>query len=229
MFLGVPAAAADSGGTISGQVINGTPGGGSVAGLQVTLVTYINGEAENVTATASTDASGNFTFSGLNTGQEYNYAAAVSYQEVTYVSFLSTGRLPSFAPGETNLDIVIPVYEATRDDSHVSLMLAHMALLSQPDSILVNEYYLFVNSENRTFIGKTGDQGVLHFSMPPGAAGFQVNYGPGQSQLVTAEDGFWDLRPMSPGGDEVGYTYTLNDVVRQAAPDAADRLSREAV
>ncbi len=207
--LAAPAAAAGGGGTITGQVINGTPGGGSAAGLEVVLVTYLNSKAQADQATTLTDSEGNFTFSGLNTGQEYSYAAAVGYQEVTYVSFLSNGDLPAFAPGETNLNIVISVYETTRDGSHVLLMLDHMVLFPKDGSVLVSEYYLFANSDNRTFVGKDGDAGVLYFSMPPGAAGLQMNYGPGQDQVVSTADGFWDTAPMPPGGSEVGYTYSL--------------------
>jgi uncharacterized membrane protein len=209
LCLAAPAAAQSGAGTISGQVVNSTPGGGSVAGLEVTLVTYINGEPKDDTDTALTDASGNFTFAGLNTGQEYNYAAAVSYQDVTYASFLSSGDLPAFPEGETSRSITIAVYETTRDDSSVRLMLAHMVLFAENQTLLASEYYLFVNNGDRTFIGKEGDPGVLHFSLPPGAAGLQVGFGPGQAQVVSAADGFWDTRPMSPGGSEVGYTYEM--------------------
>lgn len=207
--LAVPVAAQDDAGTISGQVVNDTPEGGSVAGLQVTLVTYVNDEPQADTATALTDGSGNFTFTGLNTGQQYNYAAAVSYQDVTYVSFLSSGDVPAFPEGEASRSITIAVYETTRDDSSVRLMLVHMLLFAENQTLLASEYYLFVNNGDHTFIGKEGDPGVLHFSLPPGANGLQVGYGPGQSQVAEAADGFWDKRPMSPGGSEVGYTYEL--------------------
>jgi hypothetical protein len=207
-----PAFAADSGnGTLTGQLINGTPGGGgSVADKEVTLITYLNGSPLADTPTMRTDADGRFTFSGLDTGPEYGYDTVASYEGVDYWSELSdTGDLPAFAPGQTDLNIIIKVYETGADEGSVFLMLSHMILSAQADSVLVTEYYVFVTTDNRTFVGNTGDPGVLHFSLPNGAAGLEVAYGPGQNQVVAEADGFWDTRPVRPGGSEVGYTYTL--------------------
>jgi hypothetical protein len=209
--LAAPAFADDTGnGTITGQLINGTPGGGSVADKEVTLITYLNGSALADTPTTRTDADGRFTFSGLDTGPEYGYDTVASYQGVDYWSELSdTGDLPAFTPGQTSLNVVIKVYETGADKGSVFLMLSHMILSAQADSVLVTEYYVFVTTDNRTFVGNDGDPGVLHFSLPVGASGLQVAYGPTQNDIIQNAIGFWDTRPVRPGGSEVGYSYTL--------------------
>jgi uncharacterized membrane protein len=210
IFSAATPAMARGGGTFNGQIVNGTPGGGSVAGQKVTLVTYLNGQPLADSETTLTDDTGRFTFSGLDTSANYTYNAVASFQGVNYWPPLpDSGNLPSFTPGVDSLNISIPVYDTTSDENSVVLMLAHIILYDQGDSVMVREYYLFVNSENMTFVGTGNDPGVLHFSMPAGANGFQVSYGPTQDEIIQGVNGFWDTEPVRPGVSEIGYSYTL--------------------
>jgi len=205
--LASPALAdAPGNGVIRGQVINGTPGGASVASQAITLKTYLDKAPQATTATTPADAQGNFSFSGLAVGKEYSYEAVASFQGVTYAS----GPL-TFKEGETALTTVVKVYGTTTDLASVLVMLSHMILYAQGDSVLVKEYYLFMNSANQTYIGlgEGHSGGVLHFGLPAGAANLQLTYGPTQNDIVTTGDGFWDKLPLLPGASEVGYSYTL--------------------
>jgi hypothetical protein len=205
-----PAFAQDGDGILTGRLVNGTPGGGSVAGQEVTLITYLNGSPLTDTPKTQTDTDGRFSFSGLATGTDYGYDPVASYQGVNYWSELpDTGELPAFPPGQTTMEVTINVYDTTRDESSVFLMLGHIILSAESGSVEVTEYYVFVTTDNRTFIGRDGETGVLHFPLPSGAAGLQLTFGPGQSQVVTEAGGFWDKRPVPPDGSEVGYSYSL--------------------
>ena len=50
-------------GTINGQVVNDTAGGGSVSGLEVNLITYVDDEMR--TTATTTDEAGKFQFNNL--------------------------------------------------------------------------------------------------------------------------------------------------------------------
>lgn len=208
--LAAPAVGQDEGGTVTGQLVNGTPGGSSVAGQEVTLVTYLNGDMLEETASAQTDAAGKFVFNGVKTGSEYKYDAVAFFQEVAYGTAVSVEELPSFPSGETTLDFAITVYDTTTDDAAVLLMLFHMILNAEDDSVLVREYFVFITTDNRTFVGKPGDAGVLHFSLPQGAEGIELTYGAAPEEVSAEANGFWDKRPLRPGGNEVGYSYSLS-------------------
>jgi hypothetical protein len=207
--LAAPAMAQDGNGAIAGQLVNGTPGGGNVAGQKAIMVTYLNDAPLEPTAVTQTDADGRFAFSGLATGPEYSYNVLATFEGVEYFSDLPAGERLSFGAGETALDITIPVYDSSTDNTRILVMLSHVIVYDQEDSVLVREYYVVVNSDNRTFIGREGDPGVLRFSLPGDAAGFQLTYGPAAGEVVNVAGGFWDTRPVRPGGNEVGYGYTL--------------------
>jgi uncharacterized membrane protein len=209
LCLALPAVAQDEG-TVRGQLVNGTPGGGSVAGQDVTLVTYLNGDMLEETVTTRTDAAGRFIFSGLKTGPEYKYDAVAFFQDVAYGSNVPGGELPAFPSGETTLEFTIDVYDTTTDDAAVFLMLSHVILNVEGDSVLVREYYVLITTDNRTFVGEEGAPGVLQFTLPEGAAGVELTYGASPDDITATEHGFWDKRPLRPGGAEVGYSYSLS-------------------
>ena len=73
LILGVPGTAyaqESTEGVIDGQVINGTEDGGSVAEIEVTLLTYIN-DVLTETRTTETDEEGKFHFDSV--AIEYQY------------------------------------------------------------------------------------------------------------------------------------------------------------
>ncbi|MFN3338045.1 MAG: hypothetical protein ACK42I_11170, partial [Thermomicrobium sp.] len=99
-------------GTISGRVQNGTPGGGSVAGLTVTLRHFTGMQlAEERQAQVGQD--GSFAFEGLATGDQDAYLLVVRYAGVEYVS-------PMVQLNQQSQQTVeLTVYETTNDAAAV--------------------------------------------------------------------------------------------------------------
>jgi len=108
-LLSIPASAQQSA-SIRGQVVNGTPSGGSVAGIEVILRTFPNtGEVTERSTTA--DEQGRFLFTDLQPTAQDAYQVRVSYQGVVYSSGLLT-----FEQGQTELAVDVIVYETFNPD-----------------------------------------------------------------------------------------------------------------
>lgn len=160
---GTYALAADTG-TIQGTVKNGTPGGGSVAGLTVTLRRF-NGADLVQQYTATVDEQGHFTFSGLPVVDGEAYIAVVNYKGVQYVSsMLQLTQNPSQTAD-------ITVYETSRDASTVridSRSLVIAGAVPEQRLLEIMDIIIVTNTGDHTYIGDdTGT--VLRIPLPEGA------------------------------------------------------------
>ena len=190
-------------GILEGQIINGTAGGASVAGVKVNLDVLRNG-AEQTPSVTVADSEGSFIFAHLATDAAYSYKVSATFQGAAYESDPVT-----FSAGSTSISANITVYNATKNDGAISVALAHTILYPQDGSTLVKEYYLFTNSGDQTYIGPVqgSANGTLLFSLPPGATEFTPTIGAmdniGGNNIV-------DTTPVLPGMHEVAYSYKLN-------------------
>ncbi|MFQ6122004.1 MAG: carboxypeptidase-like regulatory domain-containing protein [Dehalococcoidales bacterium] len=193
-------------GTIEGQVVNGTEGGSSVADQDVTLKTFLN-DAEVGTTTTKTDAEGRFVFGGLSTESSYNYQVALTFQGTEYTSVWL-----NFDEGETTKSTEVIVYDSTTSDEAIKVAMTHTIVYVGQGSLQVQEYFLFVNEADRTYIGPTedGNTGTLKFSLPRGVAELQYSLGLMECCIVGSEEGFADTMPVLPGSKEVAYSYKVN-------------------
>ncbi|HIE37728.1 MAG TPA: hypothetical protein EYP77_01435, partial [Anaerolineae bacterium] len=132
---------------VRGQVTNGTPGGGDVEGLEVTLHLFTEGE-ETKTLTTSAAADGSFLFNGLTAANGATLWAQVTYQGVDYFS-------ESVVPGagRQELELPITVYETTEEPTNVLVTQLHIFMTGMGDRLQVGEYYLIGNTGDRTYIG----------------------------------------------------------------------------
>src|SRR6266851_4047005 len=113
----VPTMAESNDGTVSGQVINQTAGGGSTAGVSVILVSFGHKEQAPLgQLTNQADATGRYTFTGLDRDPNIVYITVARYQNVTY---------PSDQPFQLqNQAAALPdisVYDATTPDDAIQL------------------------------------------------------------------------------------------------------------
>ena len=191
-------------GTINGQVINGTEGGGSVAGTEVTLITYV-GDMIAETRTAITDDEGQFRFD--NVAAEHQHLLSATYMDVDYYYPVI------FDPGETTAYVEVGVCDTTTSDEAIRVGLAHTIINVEEESLLVTEVFWLVNDGDMTYIG-TG--GVLVFTLPEGATDFKA------PQELMPDYQFLDdkrvtyLVPFPPGERQLVYYYNL------AKPDSAE-------
>lgn len=184
-------------GTIEGQVINGTPEGGSVAGVEVTLLAYIN-DVLTETRTAEADGEGKFRFDDV--AVENQYLLSAGYMEVDYY------YLAVFDAGETTTYVEVEVCDTTTSDEAIRVGLAHTIVSVEEEGLLVTEVLWLVNDGDRTYIGTDG---VLVFNIPEGATSFEApqellpDYQPLGDNRVTY------LVPFPPGERQLTYSYSL--------------------
>jgi hypothetical protein len=207
-------------GVIQGLVVNGTAGGGSVEGLEVTLRVFQDtSEAESLTTT--TDAEGQFRFQGLETGSDWAYLVRVGYQEVVY----SQGML-SFQTGQSELAVEVAVYETTTDDSDIYIERAHLLVAVTDVGLEVTELYVFGNLTDRTYVGMDDIGGRLwtsRFVLPLGSSDLALDDGTLGGRFLATEDGFVDTEPHWPGSTRVLFSYVM------ACPSGTCDLARELV
>ncbi len=194
-------------GTIEGQLTNGTSGGSSVEGVQVTLFAT---NADNSTAhlTATTDASGHFEFKDLNSATGNSYVVGLAYQEADYFS-----DVQSFSENETSKNIELTVYDATTDDSAISVVNAHTVVFVEDGGLTIQELYVFANMSDRTYIGTAdpvaGTRKTLRFSLPSGFTDLQFGGDLSGSGIMASDSGFVDTAAVQPGAKQAFYSYRL--------------------
>ena len=204
-------AAEPGSGVIEGRIVNGTTGGSSVADQDITLTTYLN-EAEVDAITTKTDAEGRFVFDGLSTEPDYSYEVVITFQEAEYYS-----EWLSFDEGETSKSTGVTVYDATTSDEAIKVAMSHTIIyVDDQGSLWFEEYFLFVNEADRTYIGSKevvtgGTKETLRFSLPAEATELQPGSGLMTCCVFDSEDGFVDTMPVLPGSKEVAYSYTVDN------------------
>jgi hypothetical protein len=208
LSLSAPVITAEDGsGVIEGQVINWTESGSSTAEQDITLTTYLN-NAEVGSNTTKTDAEGTFNFEDLSTESGYDYQISLYYQEAEY----STSTW--FEEDETTKFVEIAVYDSTASDEAISVAVAHTAIYVEEDGLRINEFVLFVNEGDRTYVGSeevTADENkeTLRFSLPEGATEIQPLDGLMECCVFLSEEGFIDTMPVTPGSQQAVFSYRI--------------------
>jgi len=208
VVLSLPARAGAQGlaqGVIEGQVVNQTPGGGSVAALDVSLITLAEGE-KGETRTTKTDSEGKFRFSAVPV--EHRYLVGVNYMEVAYYYPVE------FAAGETTKFIQIPVCDTTTSDRAIRIVMRHVVLRAEEGFFSVKEVIWLANQGDRIYVGSEasrveGRQGTLVFTLPAGASDFAVPEGSVEDYLVVDSTKVINTLLFPPGEKQLVYSYRL--------------------
>jgi hypothetical protein len=214
--LTVPADAQGNG-VIAGMVINGTTGGDSTGGLEVTLRIF-EGTEEQAPRTTTTDAQGRYRFEGLDTGEDRAYLARVVYANVVY-----SGGLVTLTASEAQQEADIIVYETTSDSSVTQVGRAHVFVTAADAGLAVTELYVFENASDRTYLGVDevdGRRWAARFELPASAQDLVLDDGALGGRFLSVEGGFVDTEPQWPGTTQVLYSYVV------ACPGGRCDLSR---
>jgi len=199
-IIGLPAAAfaqETAEGTVYGQVINGTEGGGSVAGVEITLITYIDNILAG-TRTTETDGEGAFRFDGVN--PEHAYLVSAKYMDVDYYYPVA------FDAGEVTAYVEAGVCDATGSDAKIMVGLTRKIVHVEEESLLVTEVYWLVNDGDMTYAGADG---VLFFQLPQEAYCFEA---PEEMMIdfqLLDDNRVTYLVPFPPGERQLVYSYRL--------------------
>ena len=184
-------------GVIDGQVINGTEGGGSVAEIEVILITYVE-DVMTATRTTRTDQEGKFRFD--NVAVEHTYLVSAKYMEVDYYYPVA------FESGEATAYVEVWVCDATNSDEAIRVGLAHVIITLEEEGLLVTEVLWLVNDGDRTYV-ETG--GGLVFNLPEGAAGFEAPPELMPDYQFLDDNTVSYLVPFPPGERQLVYSYRL--------------------
>ncbi len=213
LLLGqVSPAAAEGPGILKGKVQNRTPGGAGVGNIMLTLHTYLNDTEQSAAgATTTTDAQGNFTFSGLNPDPSYSYELGIDdYQGAQY-----TGSTLSFAKDETQKSVDMTVWDSTTSDAAISVEISHIVITPQQGSLMIMEFYNFKNSGDKSYVGTKpvtpdGKKETIRFSLPPEAT--EIEYGMGLMDccVVINQGALIDTMAVEPGIREISFAYRVN-------------------
>ena len=204
-FPGIAFAQEQVDGTIEGQVVNQSEGGGSVVDLSVSLISGGEEEGAAETRTARTDGEGRFQFSNIPV--ESSYLVRVDYMKIAYYYPLD------FSDTETTISIEIPVCDTTASDQAIRIAWHHIVVRIQEEDISVTEVILLVNDGDRTCVGSEatsfeGKQGTLVFTMPPGAMQFEVPEDSAEDYLLV-DNMVVTTMVFPPGEKQLLYYYQL--------------------
>lgn len=186
-------------GPVTGRVINGTTGGGSVAGLTVTLRLFDNNLAEQMLTTL-TDADGEYVFEDVPLSESLVYFASVGYRDRNFAS--PAARLVSGTP----LDMPIVIYELTEDPAVISITGQVIQIRPAGNVLEVLEVVRFRNDSDRLYVTSQMLDDVrsasVIISLPVGAiiSGFD-----NPQRYVYVEDTFTliDTLPVLPGDEHI--------------------------
>ncbi len=203
------ARAASNSGHISGQLLNGTHSNAPVANQEITLQ-MAQGQSSKDLKTLKTDAKGNFSFTGLDTGKETLYALYTRFQGAHYNGSLL--HLDSKPDQQSNLT----VYDATNETKKIAILQSTM-LLNKPDAqhgrISISAIYTFRNLDNRTYVGslaaKNSMPNALRFSLPDDSRDLALKAGFDGYQVVQVSKGFASDVALPPGNSQFAFSFNL--------------------
>ncbi len=193
-----------AGRTIDGQVINGTEGGGSVAGVEITLITYVD-DIMSATQTIKAGEEGKFRFD--NVAREYTYLVSAKYMEVDYYYPVV------FESGVDATYVEVGVCDVADSDRAVRTSLAHTLINVAEDSLEITAFYWLINDGDTTYVGT---EGALVFTLPEGAFGFEAPQELIMDYQLLEDNRVAYLVPFPPGERQLVYSYRL------AKPESAE-------
>jgi hypothetical protein len=191
--------------SISGLLVNGTPGAGLVTPLPVTLHAFAAGERPVITTSTTADAAGRFRFEEVVLGEGWSYVVSVAYAGAVYSVALAVGDLAN--------PVELKVYETTQDAGVVEVT-QHVLVVVHVDAkrgqIGAIEFVQLRNTGQRTLVpdlAKPDRVSFLRFSLPPQATELDVQSDLPVGQIVSIGTGFAITAPVLPGEHSLSFSY----------------------
>ena len=203
LFLWQAASALAQEGSLSfeGQIVNGTPGAGIVAG--VTVLLHQEGPAGVTTLDTTTDELGRFLFGGIVFDPATAYGVSVRYQGALYGLGLDLSTEP---PPFVSLI----VYDAVSSEDVLTVTSSSLLFAGADKSartVSALKIVTISNTTDQTFVPGPEPMNLLRFGLPPGSRALQVETGLLGADTVQVDRGFALLASVPPGDHEVMYSY----------------------
>ncbi|MBI4728846.1 MAG: carboxypeptidase regulatory-like domain-containing protein [Acidobacteria bacterium] len=224
--LALPSArglAATAQGSIVGRVLNGTRGG-VVEGVSVTLTMTRGSVAAGASPVSRTGRDGRFAFERLETGPDWTYGLAVSFQDADYHA--TPVRLAS---GQRKT-VDVTVYEATRSPGSIRVT-DWTVWLDRERGVAVQHDLVLKNSAKTTFVGadlvEKGKRAVLRLPLAAGARELQYLGRFMQCCAIVRQDTLVHTAALPPGSSSGTVRYSTPSLARLDLPVAfpTDRIS----
>ncbi len=196
-------------GRIYGQLLDGTKRNAPVADQSVTLQ-MAQGENARDLMSATTDAHGMFSFSGLNADKTINYALYTLYQGAQYY----TGLIDLSTRPVQHINLT--VYDATTSIANIAVVQANV-LIDKADAqsslITISENYMFENLGPTAYVGSLQANGnkpnALRFSLPKNARNVSLKSGFDGYQVIQVDAGFATDAAISPGMSQFAFSFQV--------------------
>ena len=148
-----------------------------------------------LTQTTTVSADGVYAFDNVEMPEGRIFLTTVDYGGITYGSEVAT-----VGPEPQNFDLPIEIFETSTDLGKLTVDRLHFFFeFLGPEIVRVVELYIVSNPTQNTIVAPEGEQAVLKFTVPEGAANLEIQDGSIGERYVQTEDGFADTAPIRPG------------------------------
>jgi hypothetical protein len=202
--------AAPNDGSVTGQVLNKTAGGGSTSGTTVVLVAFGRQEQKPLgQQTTQADADGHYSFTGLDRDPNIVYITVAKYQNVNYPSD-SPFQLQDQATSQSD----IPVYDATTTDDTIQLESLNLLVMGADKGVVQGmEMGALLNNGDKTFVTANPQDAALanaiKFALPKGALNVQMQTGFTDQDVIQGIGGIQVTSPIPPGRHQFAMSFQL--------------------
>jgi hypothetical protein len=206
----LPALAASNDGTVTGQILNKTSGGGSTAGTTVVMVAFGRKEQAPLgQQTTQADDSGRYTFTNVDRDPNIIYLTVAKYENVNYPA-----DQPFQLQDQQTAQADIAVYEATSADDAIQLESLNLLVMgAQQGTVQMMEMGALLNNSDRTFVtANPQDQALanaIKLSLPKGALGVQMQTGFSDQDVIPGLGGIQVTSPIPPGRHQFAMSFQL--------------------
>ena len=190
-------------GIVEGILINESTGTGA-EGNDIYLKSFI-GDRLTDEKLQITDTNGKFKFKNLSWVN--SYSIKIKHDGLEY----ETAKMV-FPPDKDKIELNLPLFETTENDSKIFLRLNHEILTIGEKTVSIAEIYDFENMGSKIFIGKPGNDNIrqtLKFYVPENGINLSFIEGIDNQNVKRENNILYDSSGFPPGRKRVVLTYDI--------------------
>lgn len=194
-------------GSITGEVFNHSENDAPIKGIEVILRSYL-GDRNTGEKQVLTDEYGQFVFSELQWNRSYELS--INHEGNIY----TTERIV-FPPDKYELEMSLPVYNATRDDSDLHIYQQHIVISFEDNTMQVAEIIEVFNSGDEIYKGRENislnlNNQTMVIDVGKNASNINLIEGLDREHLLLQDGKIYDTSAILPGLKRMILTYDIN-------------------